>query len=564
MFNLVIIVKNIKFCFKMLNIQFKDYFWGKCDDLHERYIQKKITQLNILEIFSNIYEGMSNYLKGIEPLISNNKILYPEKEASKYHAMEMIKIILTSQSHQLNEGIKLIKNKILKGIKTEKEIKEEKIKEKELYSLYKKNILRYSEEKNNLIKNKEKYFNAVNTAKNAIYDLKKYELQQNKNLNNNNNNDDTLKEELEMKYNKNLIEARKYSEKYNENIKEINNIRELTNNIQNELLQFYENVENQEHNTYILILKDYYSYLKTENSVMKENLMKFEEKINLIDDNNDIIALINLYGSSEKPLKPIKLSQYKFEIDLDNYIQKEELILEYNIMMNMKSFIKEFCPNYDFNYEEKKQDMRILCEKIVENNGKNLDENDKNKIDNYINEEWGQNYFLFFLNKIRAIRDYSLDEKLIKFIAYILNKILNFEKKSEKLDYSLISACIIISQTYYYIDKNNSKKIYLSEFLVDNKWFIEPNFWRNIIERMISNDLNELKKTKDNNINDEQCIINRVFGQILSFVKNMKDFKIDNKIIIQIVDEFVTKYNINEEFKKNIYDYILNEKEKEK
>ena len=548
----------------MLNIQFKDYFWGKCDDLHERYIQKKITQLNILEIFSNIYEGMSNYLKGIEPLISNNKILYPEKEASKYHAMEMIKIILTSQSHQLNEGIKIIKNKILKGIKTEKEIKEEKIKEKELYSLYKKNILRYSEEKNNLIKNKEKYFNAVNTAKNAIYDLKKYELQQNKNLNNNNNNDDTLKEELEMKYNKNLIEARKYSEKYNENIKEINNIRELTNNIQNELLQFYENVENQEHNTYILILKDYYSYLKTENSVMKENLMKFEEKINLIDDNNDIIALINLYGSSEKPLKPIKLSQYKFEIDLDNYIQKEELILEYNIMMNMKSFIKEFCPNYDFNYEEKKQDMRILCEKIVENNGKNLDENDKNKIDNYINEEWGQNYFLFFLNKIRAIRDYSLDEKLIKFIAYILNKILNFEKKSEKLDYSLISACIIISQTYYYIDKNNSKKIYLSEFLVDNKWFIEPNFWRNIIERMISNDINELKKTKDNNINDEQCIINRVFGQILSFVKNMKDFKIDNKIIIQIVDEFVTKYNINEEFKKNIYDYILNEKEKEK
>ena len=564
MFNLVIIVKNIKYCFKMLNIQFKDYFWGKCDDLHERYIQKKITHLNILEIFSNIYEGMSNYLKGIEPLISNNKILYPEKEASKYHAMEMIKIILTSQSHQLNEGIKIIKNKILKGIKTEKEIKEEKIKEKELYSLYKKNILRYSEEKNNLIKNKEKYFNAVNTAKNAIYDLKKYELQQNKNLNNNNNNDDTLKEELEMKYNKNLIEARKYSEKYNENIKEINNIRELTNNIQNELLQFYENVENQEHNTYILILKDYYSYLKTENSVMKENLMKFEEKINLIDDNNDIIALINLYGSSEKPLKPIKLSQYKFEIDLDNYIQKEELILEYNIMMNMKSFIKEFCPNYDFNYEEKKQDMRILCEKIVENNGKNLDENDKNKIDNYINEEWGQNYFLFFLNKIRAIRDYSLDEKLIKFIAYILNKILNFEKKSEKLDYSLISACIIISQTYYYIDKNNSKKIYLSEFLVDNKWFIEPNFWRNIIERMISNDINELKKTKDNNINDEQCIINRVFGQILSFVKNMKDFKIDNKIIIQIVDEFVTKYNINEEFKKNIYDYILNEKEKEK
>ena len=548
----------------MLNIQFKDYFWGKCDDLHERYIQKKITQLNILEIFSNIYEGMSNYLKGIEPLISNNKILYPEKEASKYHAMEMIKIILTSQSHQLNERIKIIKNKILKGIKTEKEIKEEKIKEKELYSLYKKNKLRYSEEKNNLIKNKEKYFNAVNTAKNAIYDLKKYELQQNKNLNNNNNNNDTLKEELEMKYNKNLIEARKYSEKYNENIKEINNIRELTNNIQNELLQFYENVENQEHNTYILILKDYYSYLKTENSVMKENLMKFEEKINLIDDNNDIIALINLYGSSEKPLKPIKLSQYKFEIDLDNYIQKEELILEYNIMMNMKSFIKEFCPNYDFNYEEKKQDMRILCEKIVENNGKNLDENDKNKIDNYINEEWGQNYFLFFLNKIRAIRDYSLDEKLIKFIAYILNKILNFEKKSEKLDYSLISACIIISQTYYYIDKNNSKKIYLSEFLVDNKWFIEPNFWRNIIERMISNDINELKKTKDNNINDEQCIINRVFGQILSFVKNMKDFKIDNKIIIQIVDEFVTKYNINEEFKKNIYDYILNEKEKEK
>ena len=36
----------------MLNINFKDYFWGKCDDLHERYHLKKITISNIIELFS--------------------------------------------------------------------------------------------------------------------------------------------------------------------------------------------------------------------------------------------------------------------------------------------------------------------------------------------------------------------------------------------------------------------------------------------------------------------------------------------------------------------------------
>ena len=47
----------------MLNINFKDYFWGKYEDLHERYQLKKITISNIIEVFTRLQESMSSFAK---------------------------------------------------------------------------------------------------------------------------------------------------------------------------------------------------------------------------------------------------------------------------------------------------------------------------------------------------------------------------------------------------------------------------------------------------------------------------------------------------------------------
>ena len=475
---------------------------------------------------------------------------------------------------------------MLETIKIEKE---EEILEKELFNDLKKNINKYEETKVNLNKSKEKFYQSAKIAENSILQAKEFALKEkekeniisndtnnndNANPSNNNSNNNLNNEnseqliKLEQKSLENLLEARKSDEKYMEMIKEANNLREIVNNKQNDLLKFYENIENKDHQLYTLLLRDYYSFLKTDNSVMKANLNQLEDKINKINYNKDIIELINIYGSEKKPEKVIKYRPYEPELEFINSTYEQELTLNYQIIMAMKPFIKDLCPNFDIELETKKQEMRELYHKILSNNENvSFTDEDKTKLTNFINEDWGQKYFLYFLSKVRSSGKFCRGEELVKYLAEILEKILFFAKKN--LDYESAKNCIILSQTYYYEDKNTSNKIYLVELISGNEWLKQPDFWRNIIDVMIKEEIEKIKVlNKDNpNLNikvQEENINNIVFGQVISYINNMKDFKLDNKIIVKIVDEFMEKYKIEKKLSKNIYDNIGNEKEIEK
>ena len=357
----------------------------------------------------------------------------------------------------------------------------------------------------------------------------------------------------------NLLEARRNDEKYIEILKETNNCREMANNKQNELLKYYENIENKDHQIYIMIMRDYYSYLKTNNSVIKGNLILMEEKINKIDNNKDIISLINIYGSELKPDKLIKYRPFKPNFNRENPDKENEHTLIYQVVMTMKPFIKDLCPNFDIELETKKQEMRELTKKILNNNNEDVVfiDNDKNKLLEYINEDWGQKYFLSVLTMARTSGQYCLSEKLVKILAEIFRKILNIAEK--KVDYDIVKNCIILSQTYYYEDKDKAKKVYLVELICDNEWLRTPDFWRNIIDKMINEDIKKIKQMMDQKMNEKdknEGIINVVFAQVISYINNMKDFKLENKIIVKIVDEFVEKYNIGKDLSKHIYDNI--------
>ena len=560
----------------MLKINFKDYFWGNCEYLHERYHLKKITISNIIELFTRLQESMSNYAKELNSLITKDYILFPEKNSTKYDAMEFIKLILTIQSTQLNVGVEIIKKRILETLKIEKE---EEAVEKELFNDLKKNINKYDESKINLSKIKEKFYQSAKSAENAIRQAKEFALKEkeNNNLNhsnendsnnyNNNENNETLIK-LEQKYLENLLEARKNDEKYMEILKETNNYREIVNIKQSDLLKFYENIESKDHQLYNLLLRDFYSFLKTDNSVMKGNLIQMEEKINKIDYNKDIITLINIYGSEKKPEKIIKYNPYTPDLNNENNSDDNELTLNYQTIIAMKPFIKDLCPNFNIELETQKQEMRELLQKILNNNENIIfTEEDKMKIFNYINEEWGQKYFLYYLSKLRTSGNFCKGEELVKFLAEILKKILFFAKNN--LDYESAKNCIILSQTYYYEEKNTSKKIYLVELISENEWLKMPEFWRNIIDVNINEDIKNIKNINDNNEkisqkSYEESITNTVFGKVISYINNMKDFKIEDKIIVKIADEFVEKYKIRKDLSNHIYENISNEKEVER
>ena len=560
----------------MLSINFKDYFWEKFEDLHERYEPKKITTSNIIELFTRLQNSMSSFSKELNDLITKDYILFPEQSASKYDALEFLKLIITIQSTQLNIGVEIIKNKILDTIKMEKA---EEIIEKELYNDLKKNIIKYEESKLNLNKAKDKFYQSTNIAEISIRQaIELSNKEKNKGNSNSINNTDIsdisknnnivdnneLLAKMKQKSLDNLLEARKNDEKYIELIKEANNYREIINNKQSNLLKFYQNMEYKDHQLYISLLREYNNFLKTDNDTIKSNLMLLEEKIKKIDYNKDIIELINIYGSDKKPEKAIKYSPYEPEFDYRKTTDENELSLNFQVIMAMKPFIKDLYPNFNVELESKKQDIREMFKKIV-NNDLALMNEDKNKLLSYINEDWGQNYFLYLLSKERSNGKFCYNSDKINFLAEIIQKILISAEK--KLNYQIAKHCIILSQTYYYEEKE--EKIYIMELISTNEWLKKEEFWRNIIDVMIKEDIEKTTNLNKNNEKvsskmQEESINNIVFGQLISYIKNMKDFKIDNKIIVEIADVFMDKYKISKNLIKYIYDNIENEKEIEK
>ena len=97
------------------------------------------------------------------------------------------------------------------------------------------------------------------------------------------------------------------------------------------------------------------------------------------------------------------------------------------------------------------------------------------------------------------------------------------------------------------------KKIYIFEYIKNCKFIKNSNFWRNFIEDMIKKEFERIEKIFPEAFNEEKNInitenmkkkLNEVvFSQILTYVTNMKDFELDKRIILKIIDEFIEKYN---------------------
>ena len=270
----------------MKNINFKDYFWDKCDDLHKRFLLKNNDMGNILEIFSKLQIALRDFSNTINNIIIKDYQLFPEQSATQNEAIEYLKYILTIQTTQFNIAIEVIKNSVIIPLKAKKEdnFKKEKI----LFAEFKRATAKYNDSLINMKKAKEKYFQTANFAEMSTKSAKAISL---KKLNNDIDKDKThlnLSNLLEQKSTESIIEAKKNGERYAELIKEANNSRENYIQKQYEMLQFYNDTEINDANTYKDFLLDYLTHLRTENSIIKENLIEMEEKISLINVNKDI------------------------------------------------------------------------------------------------------------------------------------------------------------------------------------------------------------------------------------------------------------------------------------
>ena len=540
---------------------FVKIFWEHYEDLHQRYKKKCDYFENAIDIFSRLLNSLKFHQKVLNTIVSKNYILYPDENSTQAKALNSIKKLFEFELSQIDLDVEVYKNNLTEQFR---KLRDNHFSiEKENYAQLTKTLSKYNDTKLQLEKYKNKYYQSMKLAESSLRTAKTMKI---KSVVTAKENQATLKK-LEDKAKEVLMEAKKYSDKYANTLKEAKKIREEVIDKQKSLIELYEKLEKKDYEYFSYNLTPLINRLKEENEAKKVILDELEQDIKSMDNNKDLEDLMESYktdNSEKKPDDLIDLVQYEPQIDFEKASNPEEYKINHEIILAMKNVFPDIMPNFDVEKESRKQEMRELSKKIFAINVPFTDD-EKKKLMDFLQEKWSQNYFLIYLSRQRTQGRFARSQKLINDLADILTLIL--ETSEQEKDYEAARNCMILSQTYYYEEKDKDdkvKKIYLLEFISSCKWLRTPEFWRGIIQTMIDLEIKKYLKSypdekslydKDNQESRER-LSNFCFSQLLPYSNNMREFYMDDRVIIKIIDEFVEKYYVPKEFAESIYGVI--------
>ena len=239
----------------------------------------------------------------------------------------------------------------------------------------------------------------------------------------------------------------------------------------------------------------------------------------------------NIEKMEYKELPKIELTQYKSKLPINDLYDFQEINICIMACEEMTKFIGKYAEDMIEEYL-KKVETNEKIKRIISSTNK-INKKDEQYIKDILNTEMGQNLFIINFNQLRTNGILEKTKEIIEFFGRMITLIL--DKSKEKNNYKFIKSCIILSQTFYYIDIKK-EKIYIIDLISNNKWLKSPQFWRDFIKLSINNEFNKIKIKKDN-INDLLC------SQLIPYIKIMKEFNIDDRIILKIVDEFILLYD---------------------
>ena len=549
--------------------KYEEKLWGKIDFLHE----KTINEQNKMNIFSDIiikYQtALINFSKSIESIKSLNTEIISEKDSSINIALQNLIKVLNMHITEFKDCSTHMKRTIIEPIiKTKDEKYSE---EKEMYTQYNKLKNTYNALKSNSGKAKKEFDNNAKFCENNIHNLFQYKSNT---LSSNNEKDiEELKGEEKMKLS--LTRTKTFEEKYIKSLDEVNNIREKMIKKEEELLKFYQKVNYDFYNKiscaiiYIIpILKNLFHSLLLELSATEERC----KKMNIQQDINDFI--IN-NSTNLSPEKTVEFEPYYPQADLKytnisgkDKKELENLDMNYQIIEILKNNFKDIRTDLNMKAEQKKHRLRFLCNEIFKiGPGVGFTSEEKEELINLIKKPKYKSFFLIILSKQRTKGRFKRSEKLIKDLVEIIINILDSSEIEN--DFDSVKNCIVLSETFYYEkdenkknkDKDN-KKIFLIDFIKYYKWFQDINFWEGIIESMIqkeiakSEKINIRNRTKETDEETKAKISNISFSIVLSYTNTMIEFNISKEDVNKIVENFVQKYNIDENIAQTIYENV--------
>ena len=364
---------------------------------------------------------------------------------------------------------------------------------------------------------KNKYYTTAEKAENYTLDFI------DKKMNNNQTEPDGFEKKKKLQNS-----CKEEKEKYISKIKEINELIKPLNEKQENIFNINKKIEK---NIYDKYLNNLFSFYQN----VSEGPEGVEKKQNVKD------MILEVTSKSEKidelkykEEKKIEFIQYKSKIDFDNCYDNVLMGVYITTCEEMQKVIGNYIDEELKKYKQKTE-LNNKLKKIIYTEDKMTEEEEK-EIYSALDTTMGQKLFINNLSLLRTSGKLQKSQKFIKIMGNALNKLIHFEKINN--DYTQMQSCLILSQTFYYLDLNNEKK-YIFEYIANNKWIKSPNFWRNFIESMLQI---ELQKTNINRIQ----INDLLHSQFMPYIKNMKEFKIDDRIIIKIIDELLEKYNYSE------------------
>ena len=367
-----------------------------------------------------------------------------------------------------------------------------------------------------------------------------------RNDNGNDNENDAVKK-FEDLFRRNTDTAKLLRIEYEEYIKQANEEREKYIKLCDHIYDRIQNLDEE----YIKTMKNHLQVLIDKELNLIENIKKDKinilQYINKINIENDIKVFINSKITKFDPPKPFEYMDYKPDVILryrkshNGTIQKE---INMRIMNNLNKIFKFEKPTSNLMEEE---NINFINE-TVNDIWDGLDYNN-NKLELLFKEHIYRLRFLRMLNQYRVEGIFLLQNLSFKNFCMIISSLL--DKSIEYEDYECIKFCMILSQTFYL---QGEKKVSLQSGIALNQIWQDKNFWKNIIEYSIYEDLNISKGyivfLKEDLKTREKRVESTIISNLITFLFNMKLFGYSEEDTKIVIDEFIEKYNID---KKVVY-----------
>ena len=487
--------------------------------------------------------------------------MYSFNELNKY-LKEVFKRLMTLKSNftniqfsleeqSIHEVCKLIFQNVLNNVEQDNRLVEEIIKnfsehiktfnkEKELYNEFKKLNKELQDEKEKLQKFRDIYHK---TGKEAEKKIKKF-------VENNYQNLSNLSEEAKKELDNITIPASKAFNSYQNTVDNVNQLIDRFNDNQTIMFERLPELGNEDGVFFFRLIKYYMQTLEEGERYLHLNKKQLNES-KTVEQDSKLKELIEKNEDNKRDEKPISLVQYQSSLDFNKCKNKEEFdLFAKSVEMINKHISNEIFPNYKYELELKNyQEGQLLKELFDE---KKLDEEKAQKFLKSLKDESVHRAIYIVLSQLRTNSRFQRSRPLIELFGKAFEILLQSAEKNKL--YENAKNCIILSQTYFYNDEENKRKIYVFEYIKNNKWLSNPKFWRGFIDYMMKKEFERFEKTfpetnfnVEQNINLTQRVKNKlnevVFSQLLPFVSNMVDFGIDKRIVLKIADDFTKKYN---------------------